>query len=638
VLCLSGCADEGERLTLSLRVHTLRGCELPDELRRQNLELFAQGDFEATNDAAEILPLGRAGAALKFPPATQAVVARIADGVSAFTGYAERAGDAGLDLLLWPARRTCVIRSAGYPGRHGGQGLGFAASSGRVLVAGGNDPLDSDALVGWAALDTATGALDAASADSADSDALAEPRAFASITELGSQLLVSGGEKPVQGVPERDIEPYATAEIFDVERGFTGEQIALHSARTHHAALTLADGRTLLVGGRTKVGRTSIAQYQLEIIDPASKRASVGDAITARIDPTALRLSDDRIFVGGGTALDGSLATPAGEWLTPAARRDATRSSLEVAPRFERAFVATAGGGVLAVGGCEDRPPASNDDAQACARCSRGCVPLEGFDAWWLDRDGVATPVTLDGISAPRPRLLPGSDGSPWLVAAETDIPDQLRLFRFNAWARRFEPAELPAGVRLPRPGMPAPLALAPDAFVWLDESDDAGELLGLRLGTRGRYAQDLALVLQSEPLDPDRPRHLVPTGPLGDSAGYDGKLTLRDDGVSIQVADTDYADVTVRLKLAPLTEAPPVVQLGTTALGGAACPWPTGDGRGGDLDRPTIVRRGRKAWLRFHGASGEPCAVEPGRLTLALTGGDAPSVVSELEIVRDAD
>jgi hypothetical protein len=80
------------------------------------------------------------------------------------------------------------------------------------------------------------------------------------------------------------------------------------------------------------------------------------------------------------------------------------------------------------------------------------------------------------------------------------------------------------------------------------------------------------------------------------------------------------------------------LAELGTTALGGAACPWPTGDGRGGDLDRPTIVRRGRKAWLRFHGASGEPCAVEPGRLTLALTGGDAPSVVSELEIVRDAD
>jgi len=618
-----------------LRLHTVVGCELPDELRRQNLELFAQGDFAATNDAAEVLSLGRAGAALKFPPATQAVVARVDDGVRAFTGYAERGGGAGLDLLLWPERRACVIRTEGYPGRHGGQALGFAAGSGRVLVAGGNDPLDSDALVGWASFDTATGALDARRGDG---DALAEPRAFASITELGSRLLVSGGEKPVQGVPEGDIEPYATAEIFDVERGFTGEQIALHSARTHHAAVTLADGRTLLVGGRTKVGTTSIAQYQLELVDPTTRRASVGDAITPRIDPTALRLSDDRIFVGGGTALDGSLAAPAGEWLTPAGRRDATRASLDVAPRFERAFVATAGGGVLAVGGCEDRPPASSDDAQACARCGRGCVPLDGFDAWWIDRDGVASPVALEGISAPRPRLLPGSDGSPWLVAASADNPEQLRLFRFDAWARRFTSIDLGAGVRLPRPGMPAPLSLAADTFIWLDESEDAGELLGLRLGTRGRYAQDLALVLQSEPLDPDRPRHLVPTGPTGDSASYDGTLTLRDDGVSIRVADTDYADVTIRLKLDPLAEAPPVVRLGSVALGGAACPWPTGAAGGADVDRPTIVRRGRKAWLRFHGESAQPCPVEPGRLTLALTGGDAPSIVTELEVVRSAE
>jgi hypothetical protein len=600
------------------------------------LELRALGDFEASNDAAEVLPLARSGAALKFPAATQAVVARVDDGADAFTGYAERRDDSGLDLLLWPERQTCVIRSAGYPGRNGGQAVGFAAGSGRVLVAGGNDALDSDALVGWSSFDVATGNVEARGRT--DSGTLAEPRAFAQVTSFGSRLLVSGGEKPVQGVPERDIEPYASAEVWDAERGFSGELIALQSARTHHAALSLADGRTLLVGGRAKVGSTNIAQYQLEIVDPSSLRASVADAITPRIDPSALRLSDERIFVGGGTALDGSPAQPVGEWLTAAARLDRTRLSLEVAPRFERAFVATAGGGVLAVGGCEDRLATSESDARECARCSHGCVPLDGFDAWWIDRDGLASRVLLDRISAPRPLLLAGSDGSPWLVAASADAPDQPRLFRFNPWARSFERADLPAEARLPRPGMPAPLVIGLDTFVWLDESADGGQLLGLRLGTRGRYAQDLALVLQADPLDPGRPRHLVPSGALGDSASYDGKLTLRDAGVSIQVADTDYADVTIKLKLDAQAEAPPVVLLGSTALGGAGCRWPSGNARGGHFDRPTIVRRDRRALLRFQGATAEPCPVEPGRLSLALTGGESTSIVDELEVLRSAD
>ena len=287
------------------------------------------------------MPLARAGATLKFPAETQAVVARVADGARAFTGYAERRGDSGVDLLLWPERTSCVLQSRGYPGRNGGQAVGFAEDSGLVLVAGGNDALNSDALVGWSSFDVATGAVEIRGRT--DVGALAEPRAFARVTRFGAQLLVSGGEKPVQGVPERDIEPYATAEVFDAERGFTGEKIGLLSARTHHAALTLGDGRTLLIGGRTKSGGTSIAQYQLEIVDPSSRRASVADAVTARIDPTALRLSDERIFVAGGTTLQGSLAEPVGEWLTPAARFDRPAEP-RGRSRFERAFVATAGG------------------------------------------------------------------------------------------------------------------------------------------------------------------------------------------------------------------------------------------------------------------------------------------------------
>lgn len=598
------------------------------------MALLALGDFEPGNDAAEVLPLTRSGAALRFPAATRAVSARVDDTARAFTGYGERRGDAGLDLLLWPERETCKLPSRGYPGRHGGQALGFSPDAELVLAAGGNDPLDSDALLGWLSFDAATGALVARGREGGG--ALGEPRAFASLTPFGSQLLLAGGEKPVLGVPERDIEPYASAELFDPARGrFTGESISLESARTHHAALVLDDGRTLLIGGRAKVGSTSIAQYQLEVVDPLSKHARIADAIAARIDPRALRLSDGRIFVGGGTALDGSPVSPVGQWLTPEARVDATRLSSDVAPRFDRAFAALPGGGVLAVGGCEDRPASSDDDAERCSRCAHGCVPLEGYDAWWIDRDGDATPVSLDGISAPRPLLLPGSDGSPWLVADADDAPGEARLFRFNPWAASFDAVALPRGRELPSPDQPAPVEVGLDSFVWLGAGAGRDQLFGLRLGTRGRYAQDLALVLSADPLDPGRPEHLAPSRALGDSAGYDGRLTLVRDDVTIEVADTDYADVTVSLRLDGESRHLPVVALGDAALGGPDCPWP--DPRPDSDEPPSVVRTDTRALLHFRGGEPRACSVPAGRLRLGLRAGAERTVIDQLEIERSA-
>jgi hypothetical protein len=645
------CGEQEAPAFLPLRVHTLSGCDLPPALARGELELLALGDFPATNESAEILRLDQRGVSLRFPVATRAVEARVTGGVTTFAGYGER-GKNGLDVLLWPESSTCMVwqpdGARGYPGPGRGQALGYSPRSRLVLAAGGNDPLVTDAIVGALSFDVATGALQ--SLDRSDDGALAQPRAFATVTAFGEQLLVSGGEQPVLGVPDRDLEPQATAEVFDPGLGrFSGEVIQLRNARTHHAAVTLDDGRTLLVGGRTKVGGTSIAQYQLEIVDPQSKRASVGDVVTARIQPRALRLSDGRIFIGGGVQLDGALAEPAAEWLTANGRVETTKLSLDVPARVDRAFVATEGGGVLAVGGCEDRPAASEEDEQACAaNCSYGCPPLGGqYDAWWIDRDGAATAVRLDGISAPRPLLLPGSDGSPWLVATATNAPGKPRLFRFNPWAQRFELANVPDDLRLPRPGTPEPLALDPDVFVWLDESRARGQLLGLRLGTRSRYAQDLALVLLSDPDDPTRPQHLVPDRPLGAAASYDGALRLSgaafraeqdppntDPDVTIRVADTDYGDLTLKLHVSGSTL--PRVLLGETELGGAACPWPDGNKSGADFDLPTVLRSGARAELLFHGG-GRACQVENGRLQLALRAGDGVSIVTQLDVQRGA-
>jgi hypothetical protein len=637
VLCHSACTEESAPQLLPVRVHTLksRGCDLPSELARTTLQLQALGDFAASNDSAEFLRLDQAGAVLKFPVATQAAVARVGDDSRAFTGYGERSGS-GLDLLLWPELSSCQIwrrdGTHGYPGRHGGQALGYSRQSGVVLVTGGDDPLVSDAIVGALSFDVATGAIK--TLDSSDDGVLRQPRAFATATPFGDYILVAGGEEPVFGVPAKDIEPIATAELFDPQLGrFSGEPIQLRSKRTHHAAVQLDDGRTLLVGGRSRVGTTNIAQYRLEIVDPSGRRASVADAIAPRIDPRALRLSDGRIFVGGGVGLEGALTEPVAEWITADGRLDSTHLASEVAPRFDRAFVATVGGGALAVGGCEDRPAATAEDAAACASCNHGCPPLGGeFDAWWIDADGAATPVSLAGISAPRPILLPGSDGRPWLVAAAATAPEISRLFRFDPWAERFEPADVPDSVQLPRPGMPEPLAIDPDAFVWMDDDGTAGQLMGLRLGTRNRFTQDLALVLLSDPIE-TRPQHLVPERPIGEDVSYDGRLTLSGP-ITVRVADTDYGDVTLRLHV--IAGPPPVVQLGLATLGGRECPWPEGAERGGDFDRPTIIRQGNRAQLLFHGGA-TACPVEAGRLDLGLRAGAGVSVIQQLDVQRGA-
>ncbi len=57
---------------------------------------------------------------------------------------------------------------------------------------------------------------------------------------------------------------------------------------------------------------------------------------------------------------------------------------------------------------------ASPHRARTAALVGAACPPEE-FDAYWIERSGRVEPVELD-VVAPRPLLLPGSDGSPWLI------------------------------------------------------------------------------------------------------------------------------------------------------------------------------------------------------------------------------
>ena len=63
----------------------------PLDAERGTIELLALGDFQATNESAEVLPLdAERGTPLRFPLETRAVEARVATGPARFFGYGEQ--------------------------------------------------------------------------------------------------------------------------------------------------------------------------------------------------------------------------------------------------------------------------------------------------------------------------------------------------------------------------------------------------------------------------------------------------------------------------------------------------------------------------------------------------------------------
>src|SRR5690606_5314369 len=327
------------------------------------------------------------------PDRTLAFEARAELGSSRFHGYAERTASPDVPILLWPEGAACRVPGVDdYPAPGGGQAIGFDPESRHALVVGGGNADVPSASVAALTSHTGTGAV---RSDESPQANLREPRAHATVTPFGATLLVAGGENPLHGEEGARAEPRDTAERFDPgARRFVGS-IPLVEPRSRHAAVVLASGETLLVGGRGALGD---ALRVLELVSPDSERGSIAGlpALRApRLSPSAFVLDDGRLFVGGGTSADGA-PLAALEWLSGDARQHlAFELAPVIPPRHERAFAPLPGGGVLAVGGCEERPPRDDEDAETCtALCNRGCPPEAGYDAYWIAPDGAITTVS----------------------------------------------------------------------------------------------------------------------------------------------------------------------------------------------------------------------------------------------------
>lgn len=594
---LAGCTEPGDEVVHRVVPHPLAGCPAdPDG----EVEVRALGDFPTDPSTTErFAPSSSASRALSFPAALGGAEIVLRGKAGTWNGFAPADAAGSVDATLWPAGAACDATAQGtLPSAAGGEAMTAFANGARVLVAGGfvaPGASVNDAARGLV-FDVRTGAA------SEVAGGMVARRAFASATPFGDGVLVAGGIDPAGGeggVWSRD------AEVFSGDR-FDGELVALSEPRARHGAVVLASGETLLVGGEGAGGR---ALASVEAVDPATRRnrlAGLGALVVARKSPTALRLANDEILVAGGTDDDDRPVSTI-EWLAPDGSAcvppSCVHHPIDLVARRDRAFVALAAGGALAVGGVD---PAT-------------LAPVD--DAWLVTPDGAIDALPPLEAPAAHPELVPASDGAPWLW-------DGQRWRRFDPWSARFVAASS-APSDGPEAQAPAPVAVDPGLFVWIarDRPGDpasASHLRGFRHGLRNALSRDVVLLL-------DGPEHVAPDRlPAASGAlAFDAEgLHLAADARAV-VADTTYDGVEASAE--SRGAAMPRIALGGVEIGGAACPWPAS---GSSFD---VVRDGARIHVAVGGASAS-CDGPRGRIAIGLRAPEAgEAIVRALVVTRRA-
>jgi hypothetical protein len=608
------------------------------------IQLTALGDFDASPLTAELFDANSSARDLKFPLDTRAVSAELTAGTSLWFGVGERSGD-DIDLPLWPQGDACTLypvgTSASYPGAVGGEAIGWSPSQKILLIAGeASATSDSASAV---VVNLKTGVAQAVP------DGMSQSRAYATVTPFGKNLLVAGGVDALNspGGVVTNATPLDNASVYDTSTGrFDPPPLRnLSHARAHQAAVVLDSGETLLIGGVDDQNQPLSSLEALSPSNPQPRLTGLAKLTDARIDPFAIRLTDGHILVAGGHDLDRAPIDLV-EWLSADADQETMTAPVPPAPappRFGQAFVAMPGGAALAVfDGCENRTKKAGEDCDACPL--GGCPSSTGFDVYWISPDGVPTHVQSIGTfdpTMPKPLLIPASNGAPWLDASG-------HWLRFDPWQAKFVvPPVSPSSAPSCKPAKwdvtggcwPEPVALDSGLFVWLQDE----KLLGFRSDTRDEYAFDVAPLLSTPAPQgafpdssllhtaPDRP----PLAPGTPSTFEAGGVPL-EPGSALVVTDTTYIDLHLEISLDE-GSMPPLLELGTTELGGAACPWsePSQPAPKGGWTL-TVDRSGSSVTLGQNNQT-HNCSMPTGRVSVALKAGGGTASVQSLLVRRKA-
>ena len=618
-LTLIASCGEASTARVEIAAHYVPACAPAPEAAPSRLELSALGDFEPSNASVAILSTDATNQAVVLPERTLAAELRALDG-EPYWGSGTLDAYNHIPILLWPVRRACALAR-----------IETDASISDAWLGGGADRLGALLLLrSGASAESYRVDLSSGTATRLDPDGAPRvARRAATLSELGELLLLAGG---FDAASQRAL---GSGELFDPALGrFTGATVDLARPRARHAAVRLPGGGSLLIGGESDGGE---ALRSVEVVTPDADRAPRAYELLAepRVSPRAVLLGQGRVLVGGGSAPGpGGAQTPLSsvEFL----RTDfslATERPIELAPAaFDRAFTALGPGSALAVGGCEPSPATGAD----CLSCLQGCVSRAVF---WIDSRGAAYELEPlpDALAVAAPELVPGANGSPWLIAGT-------RLGRFDPWRGRFEPID--PGV--PGLGAPlgAPLAVRPGLFAWLAATESGAALLGLYHSQRGPWARDVAPLLLGSAAG------LVPDRPPGSDVALEERLEyapatgleLAGPEAIVSVADAEYAAFTLELALAE--GPPPLIRLigggnAAAVFGGLECPWPAG----ASAARLRLQRSLDQVRLERLDGAGVSAAADaclgalPPRVSVQLLGTrDGVSRITRIEIARALD
>jgi hypothetical protein len=553
-------------------------------------EYDAFGDFDPPAPPQTGHYLAALGASLpEIYGATRALRVTASESGRGWEGVTTLAPTGDVDILVLPTKASCPLTGAV------GAGSTIAPiGDQRVLVVGGTGNTTPSTYV--ARLDT--GEVDALSGVD---DLLNVRTTGATITSFAAGALVAGG---VQNTTVLD-----TAELYTASAGgFDHLPFPLTGRRSHHGAVVLASGETLLVGGQSGADR-STALASMEIVDPIRRRAhaeGVANLMTPRTEPTVLRLASGEILVAGGFEASGNPAQTL-EWFEPDATPSMSKQPITLAQGAQRSFVALQAGGALAV---VTPPPGAAPSFQ---------------NVWVIAATGaleVAAPV---GGMLSNPVLFGGAEGEPVLWTGD-------RWLRWQPYAGSFTPL----GVLDDVPAMVGVAGGAPDPglALWLDAAHSALTLL--RFDTRGVYSALPGPLLVTGP-DETAPDRL-------DGVAWNVDLGLVLDagspGAAAFVTDRTYGDVAIDVT-APTGE-PALVALRDDAgneldVGGPACPaaW-EGSQRGSALH---VERRGTAVVYSLDAGVSAGCAAPFGgdaRVSVGLRGRtSARSVATNLVVTR---
>ena len=221
-----------------------------------------------------------------------------------------------------------------------------ALADGTVLVVGH----DNTCTPGGANEDSVEAELyDPADGPWSSTSPLNAPRdGFAAVRLRDGRVLVTGGYTGVTATA--GVLAYSSARVYDPKTGTWSKPGLMHVARYQPSASVLADGRVLVAGGVYADENSFDTRASAELFDPKTGKWSVTGAMkTARSAAPAVTLQDGRVLVVGGVDSDGKPLRSA-EAFDPGTGRWSSTGSLATA-RAGFTLTLLPDGTVLVVGG-----------------------------------------------------------------------------------------------------------------------------------------------------------------------------------------------------------------------------------------------------------------------------------------------